>query len=238
MEEENWRIKSEENRSRYTSPRFSKNRGVVVVNRRIQSTENAEKDTEKNTGRPVNSRRQRKASNHRQSLLQEELLLPSQVMDEEYIYFPSDPEAISNMKSETAGKWLVNGNSDMPRQDKAWVNLLPLCKEGILIGMKASTSIIADVQEFMAGEVILCYTQDADDVKDVKKAGDAIMLAIGDWRSWRNDKILYYKTNAASVGGLYVKEGFKAVTKYRLTPEGSFDVRDHHKRWNPVQMEE
>lgn len=150
-------------------------------------------------------------------------------MTEEYIYFPSDPEAIDNMKSTTAGKWLIYTNYNLTSHDEVWTKLLPLCREGILIGIKASTSIITDAQEFMGGEIILCYTSNADDVNDVKKAGEAIRRALGD-----SGKTLHYKTNAASVEGLYQKEGFNAVCKYRLTPEGYFDVRDRNKRWIPA----
>lgn len=134
------------------------------------------------------------------------------------------------MNSKIGGKWLVYTGFSLEKQDSIWNSLLPLCNEGILSGLKSSTAIISEAQKYMDGEAILCYTANANDIDNVKKAGDEIRKTLKMYDEV-SKYLSFYKTNVSSRTGRYSRHGYFGVTSYMHTVKGTFYSRDRHERW-------
>lgn len=162
-------------------------------------------------------------------------LLPSEVVNEDYLYMPSTEEGKENMRSVKGGKWMIfSPGSSLVRHDATWMALLSLYRKGILVGLKASTNVINKANDCHVGSfkrtdpVIHCYTVDSEDKDDVLRSVVAIRSVVD------NDYLLFYKSNSASLDGEYHHEGKRLVTKYLHTVEGGLYERDHLKRFTLV----
>ncbi|GIY30990.1 uncharacterized protein CDAR_247061 [Caerostris darwini] len=148
--------------------------------------------------------------------------LPSDCKDKEYICMPSDPDDFEEVICSQGGKWLLY--TEDSNHDSHWKSLLPLYHEGLILGLKQRTQLKNVDQE----KVIMCYTEDSDDLEYVRKVANAIRSAV------QHKRIMYYKTNAASKAGLYLHEGKRAVSKYMHSVKGQLFKRDQYKRWKIV----
>ncbi|GIY68192.1 uncharacterized protein CEXT_418031 [Caerostris extrusa] len=74
----------------------------------------------------------------------------------------------------------------------------------------------------------MCYTEDSDDLESVRRVTNDIRSAV------EHGGIMYYKTNEASMDGLYLHEGERAVCKYMHSVRGQLFKRDQYKRWKMV----
>ncbi|CAL1276570.1 unnamed protein product [Larinioides sclopetarius] len=159
--------------------------------------------------------------------------LPSEMTEDEYIYLPSDKEDFEEVTYRIGGKWMVYTMS-LDQQDKFWQAFLPLYHQGLILGLKASSAKETKAQSEKAkeGYVIMCYTDDSDDKKCVKNTADSIRAAIG------IREIMYYKSNAASIDGLYNHEGHKSVSKYMHTYKGQLFEREKFNRWKIVSFDD
>ncbi|XP_055946774.1 uncharacterized protein LOC129980430 [Argiope bruennichi] len=147
--------------------------------------------------------------------------LPSEITDEEYIYLPSDKEDFEKITHRIGGKWMVYNTGDLNQQDKFWQALFPLYHKRLILGLKASTAkgTKAQAELYRKDHIILCYTEDSDDKMWMKNTADAIRAATG----FRD--IMYYKSNAASIDGLYNHKEHINVSKYMHTYKGKLFER-------------
>ncbi|GIX80030.1 uncharacterized protein CEXT_38781 [Caerostris extrusa] len=141
---------------------------------------------------------------------------------------PSDPDDFEEVFRSQGGKWLLY--TEDSNHDSHWKSLLPLYHEGLILGVKASTAKPTELQlePIDHKKVIMCYTEDSDDLEYVGKVANAIRSAT------KHGEIMYYKTNAASKDGLYLHEGKRAVCKYMHSVKGQLFIRDQYKRWKMV----
>ncbi|GIY84336.1 uncharacterized protein CDAR_114141 [Caerostris darwini] len=156
------------------------------------------------------------------------ILLPSQYKDKEYIYMPSDPDDFEEATYRQGGKWMLY--TEDINHDSHWKSLLPLYHEGLILGLKASAAKPTRLQMESNSQykIIMCYTEDSDDLEYVRKVANAIRSAT------KHGEVVYYKTNAASKDGLYLHEGKRAVSKYMHSIKGQLFIRDEYKRWKMV----
>ncbi|GIY72150.1 hypothetical protein CDAR_114131 [Caerostris darwini] len=156
------------------------------------------------------------------------ILLPSDIKDKEYIYMPSDPDDFEEVFCRQGGKWFLY--TEDSNHDSHWKSLLPLYHQGLILGVKASTAKPLEVklETHSYEKVIMCYTEDSDDLEYVRKVANAIRSAV------KHELIMYYKTNVASKAGLYIHEGRRAVCKYMHSVKGQLFKRDQYKRWKMV----
>nr|XP_042901805.1 uncharacterized protein LOC107457368 isoform X2 [Parasteatoda tepidariorum] len=82
--------------------------------------------------------------------------------------------------------------------------------------------------------LICCFTKDYRDMGDVKRAADSIR------KSLHYPRDMHYKTDEATVLGLYRCYGHKHVTIYKHKPDGSMYVRDklYPLLWRPVKFDD
>ncbi|GIY68200.1 hypothetical protein CDAR_561441, partial [Caerostris darwini] len=153
------------------------------------------------------------------------ILLPSQCKDKEYIYMPSDPVDFEEVTYRQGGKWMLY--TEDINHDSHWKSLLPLYHEGLILGLKASAAKTTELQIKINSpyKIIMCYTEDSDDLEYVSKVVRAIRSAT------KYGRIMYYKSNAASMDGLYHHEGKTSVSKYMHTVNGQLFIRDSYNRW-------
>ncbi|GBM33788.1 hypothetical protein AVEN_183045-1 [Araneus ventricosus] len=155
----------------------------------------------------------------------DELMLPSEVTDKEYVYMPPTSEEIDDEEDmNTSGKWMVFPKGDLQKLDQYWLALIPLYKNGTLTRLKCSTAMGSDPG------VINCYTADSEILADVKNAGDAIRECID------YDTIMYYKTNVATALGLYMRFGSKNISKYMHTVKNCLYKKVKFERWKLVSL--
>ncbi|GIX99711.1 uncharacterized protein CDAR_311831, partial [Caerostris darwini] len=151
----------------------------------------------------------------------EDQILPSQVTDREYIFVPRTYECIDENDEDVVkrGKWMIFTKGDINKLDEYWLALLPLYRRGILAGLKCST-----VKSTGPG-VINCYTVDSENRLEVKIAADAIRDCI-EYR-----KMIFYKTNQASLQGLYHHNENRNISKYMHTVHKDLFEKDEIMRW-------
>ncbi|GIY08362.1 hypothetical protein CDAR_211971, partial [Caerostris darwini] len=156
------------------------------------------------------------------------ILLPSECKDKEYIYMPSDPDVFDKETYKQGGKWMLY--TEDSNHDSYWKSLLPLYHEGLIIRMKASAAKPTQLQMDSNSQykIIICYTEDSDDLEYVRKVANAIRSAV------KHERIMYYKTNVATMHRLYIHEGKRAVSKYMHSVKGQLFIRDEYERWKMV----
>ncbi|GIZ00091.1 uncharacterized protein CEXT_665681 [Caerostris extrusa] len=140
---------------------------------------------------------------------------------------PSDPDDFKEVFRRQGGKWMLY--TEESNHDSHWESLRPLYHEGLILGLKAATKYFElQLENVDHKKVIMCYTEDSDDLEYVREVADAIRSATN------HGEIMYYKTNAASTDGLYLHEGKRGVSKYMHSIIGQLFLRDQYQRWKMV----
>lgn len=150
-------------------------------------------------------------------------VLPSQVTNQRYLFWPPGSD---DLQMEEGGKWLIFLEGEFEKLDGYWNSFRPLCGEnGTLYKIRTTTAVNKE------GGLINCYTRNAEDRSDVRRAAVAIDEAIHIRES------IYYKTNRATEEGQYNVLGKTKVSKYQFRPGRKFFERDAVTSfWIPVQQ--